>query len=468
VSCVSERSRLLSFRSLLVVALIVAYVACTPSSGVITSEHIPDAVDSIVWGSINSGEVAGVTVAIMRGDQMILQRGYGFADLTRRTPATAATVYRIGSLTKQFTAVALLRLVDEGRLNLDAPLSAYLPQFHVDGPPVSIRHLLTHTSGIRSYTDLDSATNDMIRHAGTHDVLLAAIANAGFDTPPGDWWHYNNSGYYLLGLVIEQIGHRGFAEYMRDSVTMPAGLAAISECEIANSTPDLAIGYVVTRHRLVPVGPESLLPSFSAGGFCATAGDLAQWQRELHTGRLISERAHTSMVTPAVLSDGTRTSYGFGLFIGALERHMEYSHNGRIDGFSAQAAYYPADGLSVVVLANTETAVAEQLERRISTAILGFVPAAVYRSPRREPDTRQLEGVYFDGPLTIPVWYEHERLALRTPAGDTVFLAPAGRDAFVQQDDSMTTYWFHLLTDHRRRLEVRRNGMLYAMAETVD
>jgi hypothetical protein len=171
------------------------------------------------------------------------------------------------------------------------------------------------------------------------------------------------------------------------------------------------------------------------------------------------------MVTPAVLIDGTLTSYGFGLFVGALGRHEKYSHNGLIDGFSAQAAYYPADELSVVVVANTESAVAERLESRISSRILRLDSAPVRASRGRQADIGRLEGVYSDRPLTIPVWQQRGRLALRTPGGDTVFLLATGANAFVQEDDHSTTFWFRPLADHRRRLEVRRNGMLYAMAE---
>jgi D-alanyl-D-alanine carboxypeptidase len=436
-----------------------------PRARGLPSSRISDVVDSIVENEIASGEVAGVTVAVMRGDRMVVNRGYGFADLARGIPASAGTVYRIGSLTKQFTAVAILKLAEQGAIDLDAPVASYLPQVQLEGPPISIRQLLTHTSGIRSYTDFDSTTNAAIRRSGTHDVLLELVARAGRDSRPGEWWHYNNSGYYLLGLVVEQAGHREFAAYLHDSVTSEAGLGATTECELDASTADLATGYVVARHRLVPVGPESLLPAFSAGGLCATAGDIARWQRELHAGNVLGKQAHAAMVTPAVLTDGTRTSYGFGLFIGRIGRHREYSHNGRIDGFASQAAYYPDDELSVVVVANTESPVAERLERRISSRILNVTSPSALQAARDVVDGGWVEGIYIDGPLTIPVWREHGHLVLRTPGGDTVLLVPKERNVFVQQDDSSTTYTFRTVAAERRRLEVRRNGMLYALAE---
>ncbi len=313
---------------------------------------LADRVDALAAAALEASPLAGVSIAIVRDGRTVVSKGYGLADVGRALPATADTVYRIGSLTKQFTAASVLQLVEAGRLSLDDDLATLLPDFPAQGPRVTVRHLLNHTSGIKDHTDLAGGRGEP---GTTRQAVVDLIAAQPFDFEPGERFSYTNSGYLLLGLVIEKVTGGSYASYLEEHLFEPLGLEATSYCPDEPEGPEQARGYEVSRGTLVDAPPIEMAVPFSAGGLCSTVGDLLTWSQGLRSGLVISEASYRQMTTPTEMPDGTTVPYGFGLMRHPLQGHEAVYHDGAINGFMSRLTFFSDDGVSVAILSNTFT-----------------------------------------------------------------------------------------------------------------
>lgn len=308
-------------------------------------------IDAIAQRALAAPAAAGLSIAVARGDTILLDRGYGSADLEHGTPATDATLFRIGSVTKQYTAAAIMKLAEQGKLHLDDDFTTYI-DYPTGGRVVTIRHLLTHTSGIKNYTDLpgffDTAALDQ-----PPEKVLDSVRNLPFDFEPGSKWAYSNTGYHLLGMVIEKVSGIHYAQYLQDEFLTPLHLTRTRYDVASDIIPGRARGYTVTGGRPANAPHLSMTVPFSAGGLMASAGDLVRWQIALAAGRAVSLDSYKQMTTPATLNDGSTTGYGFGLKIDGIDGHPNLGHGGGIHGFNSMLVYFPAEGLSVAVISSS-------------------------------------------------------------------------------------------------------------------
>ncbi|MBW3535940.1 MAG: beta-lactamase family protein [Gemmatimonadetes bacterium] len=301
--------------------------------------------------------VPGVSVAVVRGADTLLMRGYGFVDLEWDvpTPADASASYEIGSVTKQFTAAAVLQLVEEGKLDLDADVTEYLPDFDTRGHRLPLRRLLDHTSGIKSYTEMP-VFGELIAKRLPRDTLVALIEAEPFEFEPGTAAIYNNSAYFLLGLVIEAAAERPYEDYVRERLFGPAGMEGSYYCSERAVRDGRAHGYDGSPDGLVRAAYLDHTWPYAAGSLCSTAGDLVRWNRALHGGRLLSPGSYRAMTTPRPLVDGTPTEYAMGLGIGQHAGSRVIAHGGGINGFRTDVRFVPEHDLVVVVLQNSAAA----------------------------------------------------------------------------------------------------------------
>lgn len=332
-------------------------------------DRLVNRIDSLVDAYRVAHNAPGTSVGVVRGSDTLVLKGFGLANVEDSVPATASTVYRIGSITKQFTAAGILRLVEQGKVQLDAPVSTYLPHFPRADGRVTIRQLLTHTSGLPNYTELPEFA-DLRRTDLADGQLVAFFGGRPLDFPPGTRWHYSNSGYYTLGLVLQQLGGVPYAVYLDQTILKPMGLEHTLYCSVEPLIPHRASGYSVTSNEIVNASYLSMHLPGAAGALCSTVGDLLHWQLALVGGRAVRPETYREMTTPATLRDGTHPTYGFALGVYALHGHAAVEHSGGINGFSADLAYYPADSLSVVVLMNSDGGDASLLARRIAELVM--------------------------------------------------------------------------------------------------
>lgn len=333
-------------------------LAATPIGARVVAAQVPRrarlgaAIDSIALAPIRAGKVAGMSVAVVRGRDTIRMRGYGFADLEFDVPTPDRAIYEIGSVTKQFTAAAILQLVERGLVRLDADVTEYLPGYPSHGARISIRQLLNHTSGIHNYTDIPSI-HVLMRQQLPRDSIVAVFKELPLDFPPGDRLSYTNSAFFLLGMVIERVTGRPYAEYVRDSLFHRAGMADSRYCSENAVVRRRAHGYDMDSTGLVRAAYLDQVWPFSAGSLCSTVGDLVAWTRALHHGGILGPAAYRELITPDTLNDGTRLRYAKGLAVAEAGGHLVIGHGGAINGFLSELRYYPEADLTIVVLMNT-------------------------------------------------------------------------------------------------------------------
>jgi CubicO group peptidase (beta-lactamase class C family) len=328
-------------------------LAVAPASAQAARPQQIAAMDSIAGSPLVEGRVAGLAVGMVRGADTLIMKSYGMADLEWQIPLTVDAVFEIGSVTKQFTAAAILQLRDRGKLDLDADVTQYLPGFDTQGHRIPVRRLLDHTSGIKGATEMASFRTIMTQDL-PRDTLLDLIAAEPFDFPPGDALIYNNSAYILLGHIIEKVSGKSYEEYVEQELFAKLGMTRSSYCSNTDVVPRKARGYRLSRDGLTQGAYTNHLWPFSAGSLCSTVGDLLTWLAALHGGRVLSDASYREMITPGTLNDGTRVRYAMGLGTSDPRGRPAIGHGGAIgSGFLAHTMYYPDENLFVVMLVNT-------------------------------------------------------------------------------------------------------------------
>lgn len=341
-------------------------------------------VDSLAKAYMAETHAPGVSIAVIRGRDTLVMAGFGLADIAAHRQATPATIYEIGSNTKQFTSSAIMRLAEHHKLSIDDDLSKYLPQIPLHGNRVTIRHLLTHTSGIRSYTEVEAWRPHWAEDL-TPDSIMGFVAKDTFDFAPGTRYKYDNSGYILLGMVIEKVSGQPYAKYLETQFFKPLGLTHTSYCPSHTTDPAFGAGYSKKDDGVMPHEYLSLTQPYAAGSLCSTVGDFVKWQRDLAGGKVVSPASFTLMSTAATLTNGQAIRYGFGLVPGEMLGHKNFSHSGGIPGFTTMAYYFPDDMLNVVVFTNYDGASPGPLAGNIARIAYGGAPQAPRPLPARPP-----------------------------------------------------------------------------------
>ena len=380
--------------------------------------------------AIEKTPLLGLSVAIAIGGHVVLEQGFGFTELDRKTPVTPDTVFEIGSLTKQFTAAAVLTLVDTHQLALADPVSRYVPQITA---PITIEQLLHQTSGLPDYAQ-------GIYVGKTYAELVTIIAALKPDFTPGSRWAYSNTNYFLLSRVVEKVSGHSFAEYLRDHVLVPAKLAHTSYCTPTTATarPTRVGGGTVAADR----HPLDVAFYDGAGALCSTAPDLLRWQDALFGGAIVS-KASLAVMSESGTASGRPTKYGAGLIPDSVARHRRIWHNGAVPGgFESELAWYPDDHLQIVLLANTvadpPTIVLGKLDRALARAALHVVPVD---QPLREDERARYHGQYAFSGITIDVYSDGDHLTVKTPTF-TDKLLYQGHDIFVLTHNPDAEYRF--------------------------
>lgn len=284
-------------------------------------------------------------VLVASGDRILYSRGFGYADWEARTPNTADTLFRIGSVTKPFTAAAILRLQERGALSVRDPIRRHIPEYPEVGANITIHHLLTHTSGIPSYTS--DATFIETRHQGrTVQELLELFWDRPLEFEPGSQYQYSNSGYVVLGAILERVTGRPYAELMRELVFAPAGLERTVVGD-GDGLTDRALGYMPQGDGLVPAPALDMSNPFAAGGMRSTAHDLLRWHRALRGDALLSEASKAAMYTPP-----SGNFYAYGWAVVERDGRRLIGHDGGIDGFRTSYVRVVDPDLAVVVWSN--------------------------------------------------------------------------------------------------------------------
>jgi CubicO group peptidase (beta-lactamase class C family) len=314
----------------------------------------PRILDSIAGAGVLASRTVGLVAAVVKGADTLLLKAYGKADVEWDVPMTTDAMFEIGSIAKQFTAAAILQLRDEGKLTLDDPITRWLPFLGASGSKVTLRRLLSHTSGIFRFSEASEWEINYFAPRFPRDSAYQLIRLEPFQYPTGEAQAYSNSGFWLLGLVVEKAGGMKLEDWFAKRIFEPLGMTRSMYCNSSANVPHRAHGYGMMSGMIRRAPQVSYAWVFGPGAVCSTAGDLVIWLQALHGGKVLSPDSYREMTTPARLADGTPVQYGLGIKVGENYRGLRYiGHGGTAPGFRADATWYPDGQMAVVVLMNS-------------------------------------------------------------------------------------------------------------------
>jgi CubicO group peptidase (beta-lactamase class C family) len=389
----------------------------------------------------------GAALLVARGDEVLYRGARGLASVELNVPLSPDQSFRIGSVTKQFAAAGLLKLIEAGKVGLDDPLSKFLPDFP-NGAKITVRQLLDHTSGIKSYTDIAGVMDGPIRQDLSTAALIATFKDQPVDFAPGEGWAYNNSGYVLVGAVIEAVSGKSWHAYLDEALLVPNGLTRTVYGADDALIPGMARGYTVRDGRVAPAAFLSMTQPHAAGALVSTVDDLHRWNRALHGGKLLSAASFAAMTTPA--GKAADQNYGFGIAGGTLRNRKLQQHGGGINGFSSYLLYVPDGELSLAVLQNADAIVDGNVDTAVMAKRLGaFALGDPYPEATPIAATAETlnaaEGVYrIDDSATRVVRVVDGKLTAQRTGGTRLTLVPTAADAYHYEG---TLTWFKLERD---------------------
>lgn len=326
------------------------------------------AVDSL-FAAYTGSSVPGASVVVIRDGQVIVRRAYGGADLERHEAATPETDYRLASVSKQFTAMAVMLLAQDGKVRYDQPVRDFLPELPTAARAVTVRHLLNHTSGLWDYEALiaESQTTQL----NDDDVLALVASKDSLSSPPGTRYCYSNSGYVLLGIIVARASGMSFPDFLRARIFSPLGMtASVAHVEGRDTVPHRAYGYSPRGGSFVQTDQSVTSATLGDGGIYTNVDDMVRWDRALSSGTLVAAAALTEATTPPSLPAGAATEYGFGWFIDTYRGEKRWRHTGETSGFRNAILRFPDRRLTIVILTNRSSGEPQAIAERIADRLL--------------------------------------------------------------------------------------------------
>ncbi len=403
------------------------------------------AIDALLKGSFPADR-PGAAVIVTKDGRTLFEKAYGMADLELGVPLQPDMVFRLGSITKQFTAAAILMLAEDGKLSLQDPIEKHLPGYPTQGHTITIEHLLTHTSGIQSYTDMPGWMTSRILSPMTVQELIDGFKKEPMQFAPGERYAYNNSGYILLGAIVEKASGKTYEAFVTERIFQPLGMTASHYGSTERIIPKRAPVYTQEGDQPRNAGYLSMTQPYAAGSLVSTVADLARWDASLYTERLLKKASLERAWTPYVLKNGKPTGYGYGWGVSKLRGRRAIDHGGGIFGFSTFAVRLPDERVYVAVLCNSDRPAADPgyLAKKIAALAVG--------DPFPEPVAITLEakvleryaGVYrIDEGSTVTVTVENGRLYRQRSGGQRLEVRPSSETEFFY-DKSLTRIRFVL------------------------
>jgi CubicO group peptidase (beta-lactamase class C family) len=414
-------------------------VVASSISGVIAQEANLsfDAMATMYLNRVANLQSPGVSVLVAREGTIAFQGAAGLANLEKKEPITTDTKFRIGSITKQFTAMGILKLVEAGKLSLRDPLTKFFPDYP-KAAGITLEHLLTHTSGLHSYTEKPDFYSRVTKGISPQE-MIAWFRNDPCDFAPGAGFHYCNSGYFLLGEIIAQASDKSYGDYLKDTIFAPLGMNNTGVFVNAQPPENMAIGYSLNDGKYVPALDWDMSWAGAAGAIYSTVGDLFRWNEALYGGRVVSAKSLAAATTPAKLPEGVDgMHYGYGLIRAENRRLPVISHSGGLNGWSSDLVYYPEQKCTVVVLTNAFP-LSPELTPQVISQLFGekFLVEEIKKLPVQEVD-RSVDpksfgdyvGRYDYKQAVMTISTEGENLFAQLTGQPKLAIYPKGKDQF--------------------------------------
>jgi len=330
------------------------FTICASFAQAPIGDQLTKSLDSLVAPQFE-GNQPGISILIAKKGQVVYKKAFGSANIELNTPMLPDNVFRIGSITKQFTAVAVLQLVEQGKISLQDSVQKFIKDLPAKGYTITIENLLTHTSGIVDFTAKDDPDPFIERRDFTPEFLFNYIKNDPLHFKPGSKYEYSNSNYLLLGYIIQLVSGENYHQYMAEHVLKPAGLEHTLYAEEHTAVPGRVQGYTHFSGAFDNCDYQTLSLGFACGDLLSNTGDLLKWNQAVIAGKLISEASLKKAFSPYKLTNGTYSSYGYGWFIDTTYGSPCIHHEGQTSGFISLEKYFPKEDIYVAIMTNVKT-----------------------------------------------------------------------------------------------------------------
>lgn len=325
------------------------FLIIVPATVVAQSNTLDSQIQALV--NKEAGKIApGGVILLARNDSIIYYQAFGYDNIATKLEMDRQRIFRIGSITKSFTALAVLMLMEEGKIRLKDSIQQYIPDFPVKNYPVTIAHLLTNTSGIKNYFEIDNPAKAKQQYTPREGI--AYFEEAPLEFEPGTRYQYSNSNYYLLGYIIEKASGMPYADFIRTRIFDAVGMPHSSYGAVSNPRQQLAKGYTRIDGKLEDARLQEISAIYAAGGLLSNAEDLLKWHKALLSGKLISRKTLKQAMTPFRLRNGERSEYGYGWFVADIDGVQTIEHSGATDGYQADLVYIPEKDIRLITLFN--------------------------------------------------------------------------------------------------------------------
>jgi CubicO group peptidase (beta-lactamase class C family) len=352
----------------------VQFIAAQNSAAAPTNEQITAKIDEYMNAAVKVEGFSG-SILVARDGKPIVNKGYGMANIELNVPNTPDTVFRIGSVTKQFTAMAIMMLAERGKLNVNDPACKYLTDCPAAWQSITVKNLLTHTAGVPNYTSFPDFAKTAALPA-TSAEMIGRFRDKPLDFAVGEKYAYSNSGYYLLGAIIEKVSGKSYADFLQENIFTPLGMRQSGYDVSARVIKNRASGYAKQGGEFVNASYMDMTLPGAAGAIYSTTGDMLLWDQALYTEKLVSRKALDETFTPV------KSNYGYGWSIGKQFDRQVIGHGGNIFGFASHITRFPADKITVIVLSNVQGAPSGKIANDLSAIVFG----AAYEIPKERKE----------------------------------------------------------------------------------
>lgn len=428
-----------NLKAALILSLVMAFIANVISAQSLTPKQLTAEYDKILSEQFKPGET-GCAALVAKNGQIIYRKAFGMADLELNVPMQPEMVFRIGSITKQFTAIAILQLMEQGKLSLQDEITKFIPDYPMHGHSITVEHLLTHTSGIKSYTDVPEFQK-FIRTDMKPEEVIDLIKSKPMEFAPGTKWKYNNSGYFLLGYIIEKVTGKTYQEYLQENFFTPLGMTSSCYGDDTKIIKLRASGYQPGKDGTVNADFMSMLLPYAAGSIMSTVDDLYKWNRAVHSYKLVKKETLEMAHTPYRLADGKSTGYGYGWFLSHLQGSPTIEHGGGINGYLTSSVYLPDEDVFVALFSNSNGKVPEFASLKMAALAIGK-PLKIKAIQLEEAALQEYQGIYVnEEEREAKIVLDEGKLAVARSGGSRRTMIPVERDMF-QIENTFTSLKF--------------------------
>lgn len=420
--------------AILVFILLVGVTSLTAAqSALMSDEDLAKAINETLTQSYKPNE-PGAAVIVVKDGKVLFRKGYGMANLELGVPVEPDMVFRLGSITKQFTAVAVLMLAEQGKLSLSDEITKFLPDYPTKGHKITVEHLLNHTSGIKSYTSMPEWLA-LWRKDTTVKELIDLFKDQPMDFAPGEKWSYNNSGYFLLGAIIEKASGQTYQDFVEKNIFAPLGMKHSYYDNTSRIIPRRVTGYSKGSEGFRNAAYLSMFQPFAAGSLMSSVDDLALWDAALYTDKLVKQESLKRAWTASLLTNKKSAHYGYGWSLSSYEDRALIEHSGGINGFATYAVRVPDQRTYVAILTNRDWMSPGLVGFKIAALTIGKPfndPVAIKMTPAQ---LDQYVGVYqLDEKDEVIVRRDGEKLFANFPGGGRSEIVPSSETDFFVKD----------------------------------